>query len=44
MKNLKTIFVIALLSIITIGFQSCSAEEVEVPSETQNTNINGGKS
>ena len=42
MKNLKTIFVIALLSILCIGFQSCSAEEIKVE-ETQNTNVNGSK-
>ena len=43
MKNLKTLILIALITFVCIGFQSCSAEEVEIQ-ETENTNINGTKS
>jgi hypothetical protein len=42
MKNLKTLLVIALISILCIGLQSCTAEEIKVE-ETQNTNLTGGK-
>lgn len=43
MKNLRTLFAIVLITIVSIGLQSCSAEEVEIQ-ETENTNVTGGKS
>lgn len=43
MKNFKTLFVIIIITLFSIGFQSCSAEELEIKEE-QNTNVTGGKS